>query len=228
MILSCQSGVAVTPGDQRRAFGSMSFSAYGSNAAQGVGQMYYDIYISPGSTCGSTARIGVGGTPNPTIYVGLTPTCGTTMTQDCPVVQGPPSPPQSPTNPSLPGNPPGPTGRGPTGSGPTGAGPSGGSSSGSTALTQNDSQNTLPSSSAQGDRKQVYIEPSPFFDGKQYASGSSSSAPLSISKTGSSLFNNWTAAILGTLLMAGATAAGVYYWYSQKRNLKSNKMKRSK
>ena len=67
MILSCQSGVAVTPGDQRRAFGSLSFSAYGSNAAQGVGQMYYDIYISPGSTCGSTARIGVGGTPTPTI-----------------------------------------------------------------------------------------------------------------------------------------------------------------
>lgn len=215
-IASCQAGIPVTPGDQRLAFGTMSFSAYGPNARQGAGQMYYDVYVAPGSTCGSTARLGVGGTPNPTVYVGLFPPCGSTMTQNCPVTEGPPTTPTSPTNPLTPGDKTGPTGTGPTGAGPSGSGPSGGSRNGSTATSQSDSPNSIPSSSSQGDQKQSTIVPTPFFDGKQYNPGSS--AMVSWSKDRgvvSNLAANWP--LVGGSIAFGVVAMSAAYWYWRKR-----------
>lgn len=51
-------------------------------------------------------------------------------------------------------------------------GNNGGGSGGSSATTQSQQPNTVPSSSGQGDQNQAGIEPSPFFDGKQYEPGS--------------------------------------------------------
>lgn len=65
------------------------------------------------------------------------------------------------------------TGNNGEGSGDKGQGSgNGGGSGGSTATSQSDKANTTPSSSSQGNKPQTEFEPSPFFDGKQYAPGS--------------------------------------------------------
>jgi hypothetical protein len=119
----------------------------------------------------------------------------------------------------------GPDGSGPEGSGP-GPGPSGrsGGSAGSTAKTQANQPNPIPDASAQGEEKQPEIEPSPFFDGKQYEPGSDSTSSInSVASASRQILGNWPY-ILVAFAMIGA---GVGYWLWRQR-LSSKKVKSAK
>ena len=68
----------------------------------------------------------------------------------------------------------------------------------------------------QGTGKQPVITPSPFFDGKQYAPGSSALATWSNDKgVVSNLAANWP--LVGGFVALGGIMAGVAYWYWSKR-----------
>jgi len=198
----------VQSGDQDIPSGTMDFAPYGPNAGQNVGQIHYTLYAAAGSSCGNTLVAAIGGTPQtPTKYMGVLPNCGTALGETCPIVGGPPSTPQDPVIPGSPGS--GPSGLGPSGSGPTGSGPSGGSS-GSTANKQSDQPNSLPSSSSQGEQNQQAVEPSPFFDGKEYAPGSSVGRD-DIVKSGLARFTSWPYLLGAAVMISGIAAA--FYWY---------------
>ena len=68
----------------------------------------------------------------------------------------------------------------------------------------------------QGTKKQPTIEPSPFFDGKQYTPGSSVLASLRNGKTG--IMTSWPV-FLGGVATIGVLGAGAYYWYVRRKRL---------
>lgn len=113
------------------------------------------------------------------------------------------------------GNTVGPEGTGPEGSG---AGPglngSGGGSSGATANIQSNQSNPLPASSLQGDEKQPILEPSPFFDGKNYQPGSVGSLVKSASLKDSVVGRGWLYLLLIAVAVIGALAL---YWYWRRK-----------
>lgn len=116
------------------------------------------------------------------------------------------------------------TGSGFTGSGENGVGtgtspsPSPGSGGGgsSTAQKQSNAPNPIPTASPQGDAsEQPDIEPSPFFDGKDYDKGSDSdSFGSSISKTGTKLIHSWYY-VVGAIVLGGVGGLGYWIWKSR-------------
>lgn len=215
-LTSCHT-YSVQSGDQDIPAGTMSFTPYGPNAGQNVGQIYYSLYAAAGSSCGSTYTAGVGGTPQtPTKYIGVLPNCGTDLGEACPIDESTPSSPQDPSNPNFSGPPgSGPFGLGPSGSGSTGSGPSGGSG-GSTANKQSNQTNSLPNSSSQGEQKQTQVEPSPFFDGRAYVPGSTITEPNAFATVNSALSMGWLYVIVFTAFMA-SIAAAVYFWQRKRK-----------
>lgn len=78
-------------------------------------------------------------------------------------------------------------------------GPDGGG--GSSATNQGDADNSTPSSSGQGDAKQPKVEPSPFFDGKLFATGSDSFTTTdTVSIAGYRLGYGWFYLLAGLIL----------------------------
>jgi hypothetical protein len=101
---------------------------------------------------------------------------------------------------------------------------SGGGNGGSTANKQSNQPNTIPSSSSQGtDNPQSEINPSPFYDGKQYDPGSDPDilgVNTTFSVAGHRLKYGW-AFVLSTLILGGV---GYYIWY-RRRHSKANSVK---
>lgn len=205
---SCRS-FAVLSGDQSIPWGSMSFVAYGPNAAQSVGQMHYRIYAAAGGSCDDTYNAIVGGTPNPTVYLSVLPNCGSELGAICPVQEEvAQNPPPCTRNCSGNGNN-GDDGDGDGNGSGTGTGGGGG---GSSANKQGNNPNTIPSSSAQGDANQPDFEASPFFDGKQYEPGSDPDllgVDTTFSIAGHNLKYGW-AWVIGLVTLFGA--GGYYFW----------------
>lgn len=101
-------------------------------------------------------------------------------------------------------------GRDKTGSG--GSGPNnndGGTGGGSSANRRGEKDPSLPSSSGLGDSEQSGIEPSPFFDGKQFAIGSSADSTNAVSIGGIKLGYGWFY-LLGALILLGL--GGWFVW----------------
>jgi len=87
-------------------------------------------------------------------------------------------------------------------------GPAGGG--GSSAITQGDQPNSIPSSSDQGDNEQPKLEPSPFFDGKLFAAGSDAPETDSLTVSGVKLGYGWF--YLGGVLTVLAVAGFLSWW----------------
>lgn len=94
----------------------------------------------------------------------------------------------------------------------TGPGPgSSGGGGGSSATRQGDQPNTTPTTSNQGDNKEEpKLEPSPFFDGKEFEKGSDSDTLANtVRSTSRKIANTWPI-VLGVILLGGA--AGYVIW----------------
>lgn len=205
----------VTSGSQTVSSGDVVFTPFGPNAGQNTGQIHYKLYAAAGSSCGITYVADVGGTPQyPDVYFGVVPSCGSALGASCP----------SPgdggdddggdigdgvrNGSTGDGN-----GTGGTGAGANGTGRGGGANGGNgLANEQADQPNPSPDSSSQGDQKQPEVKPSPFFDGKLFATGSSVKGPLTISSAGE-YFSAYWPYVLGGVGATGGAAAGIYYWY---------------
>lgn len=95
------------------------------------------------------------------------------------------------------------------GSGAGGAGNSGGG--GSSAITQSDKPNALPSSSSQGEVDQQELKPSPFFDGKEFERGSDGDIKAaSFSSTAKKMLHKW---FIVTPILIVIAAAGYAIWF---------------
>lgn len=111
--------------------------------------------------------------------------------------------------------------KGPDGTGSIGSGVSpspsgtGGGSSGASANIQSNQTNPLPANSLQGEQKQPVLEPSPFYDGKNYQPGSVSSGAMSASIGGGLASNSWMYVALVVPMVVGG--AGAYWYWRRKR-----------
>jgi len=92
-------------------------------------------------------------------------------------------------------------------------GGAGGGGGGSTANTQANQPNTIPSATAQGEQKQPEVEPSPFFDGKEYEPGSTATRQSAIAKAGATLSASWLYIVAGVVILSAVAGAG--YWYKE-------------
>lgn len=99
---------------------------------------------------------------------------------------------------------------GPTGNG-SGSGTGAGGGSGSTANQQSEVQNSLPSTALQGDQKELEVEPSPFFDGKEFKPGSSVVESVGLIKNGQITLTGWTYILVAVVTVG--IAVGAFYWY---------------
>lgn len=91
-----------------------------------------------------------------------------------------------------------------------------GGGGGATAKKQNDTPNSIPSSAARGESDdQPELEPSPFYDGKQYDKGSDSDSFAGTARsTGKKLLSNWYF-VLGAAVIGGI-AGWVLWWWRRK------------
>lgn len=201
-----------------------------------VASQDFTVSFTTTNNCGGTLQI------NATMYstsgrvIGwsnaeATPTYGS----GCPVppVSTPTPPPaQAPGNPNPPSNG-GPPTRAPgresgdtTGGGPSGSqgdspeqtqSNSGGANSGASANQQNDRPNNIPTTAEQGeDKNQPEVEPSPFFDGKQYERGSDRVIATTQAGTLKTVKKYWMA--IGSALFIGASGTAGYLWWRKTRN----------
>lgn len=88
-------------------------------------------------------------------------------------------------------------------------------SGGSSAKKQSEQQNNTPTSSAQGDNKQTKLEPSPFFDGKDFKPGSDADTTGSIDKIGKRLATKWI--FIVPLVAFGLLAVAALWWWKKKK-----------
>ncbi len=87
----------------------------------------------------------------------------------------------------------------------------GGASGGAMATTQSDQANSIPSSGAQStEDRTTTINPSPFYDGKQYAAGSDATEVLgSINVVGKKVQVTW---LIVAICAAALLTSGLYFW----------------
>lgn len=96
----------------------------------------------------------------------------------------------------------------------TGTG-SGGGGGGSSANQQDDEPNSLPTSGGQGGQDSTSLEPSPFFDGKEFKPGSDKDTLANtVSSTGKKLARTWPL-ITAVVVLGGI--AGYGYWHKKRR-----------
>ena len=100
------------------------------------------------------------------------------------------------------------------------------SSAASTASKQGATPNPIPAAAPQGEQKQPDIEPSPFYDGKQYTPGSSTTSAPAFAKANASILASWPIIILICICVI-ATIGGALYWYVLRRK-SINRMRRNK
>lgn len=102
-----------------------------------------------------------------------------------------------------------------TGNEGTGQGPGSGSGSGgggSSANQQGDNPNSVPSSSSQGDNDNTKLDPSPFFDGKEYARASDPDTLAgTITNTSKKIIRTWPI-VLGITILGGIAGFGYWKW----------------
>lgn len=93
----------------------------------------------------------------------------------------------------------------------------GGSSSSSAAKRQSNQSNTIPTQSPRGEQQeQPGFEPNPFYDGKEYGSGSSQDTlGSSASQVGKRLFKSWYIVLAAFIL--GGLAGLTYWWWLKSR-----------
>lgn len=89
---------------------------------------------------------------------------------------------------------------------------SGGGSSGSAATIVNNQPNNTPSSSSQGDNPQSKMNPSPFFDGKEYKPGSDADGfGSAVSKVGKHFFSGLSL-FVSVLVLMSVLGCGYWFW----------------
>lgn len=91
-------------------------------------------------------------------------------------------------------------------------GTAGGGGGGSSANRQNNDHTVIPSTSSQGENHQSKLEPSPFFDGRQYKPGSDQDTlGNTVASTGKKIARTWPV-VLGVITLGGMAGFGYWKW----------------